>query len=446
MNLPPSTLFAALLLCSPVLGQTPGLELDGSSRDFFGLSMAAYNDITGDGIPEIWVAAVKDEEFGSSRDTGAVHLFDGDDGDLLLSIYGDEPDGRFGRWITVGSVTSDSRDDLIVGAAQETNPHIGNGFYAGTVYMFAGWDIENAYFNGDSLDARYHWHGDGDRDKLGRVVAIVGDIDGNGRDDIIAGAYEPALGGSSNGPGYVRAFSGRDGSVHWTTDWTRGPLADGTFFGVSASGLDGDINNDGIDDIIVGAFGLSGGRKGGAFVISGADGSNLTIAPGALVGDRSGDELGRTVQGLDDLNNDGVPEFVVGAHFVDAPGGGSKDKTGAAYLYSGATQTRIATYFGDAPGDHFGNGMAVLGDVNDDGRDDFAVAGSTGSLVKVISGRSPYPVIATIVGPFGDAFGHGVAGFPDVDDNDNDEILIGDPLWDAGGSGKDHGLMRRYRF
>ena len=98
-----------------------------------------------------------------------------------------------------------------------------------------------------SFEELYTFDGEAAGDKFGHSVSGAGDVNNDGFDDLIVGAYYNDAGGYRAGRAYV--FSGQTGDTLWTftgeveTDW----------FGYSVSGA-GDVNNDGFDDLIVGAF------------------------------------------------------------------------------------------------------------------------------------------------------------------------------------------------
>ena len=136
----------------------------------------------------------------------------------------------------------------------------------------------------------------------------AGDVNGDGFADLIVGAEGDDNNGVSNS-GSARVFSGLDGSVLYTFDGT----VSGGFFGGSVSGA-GDVNDDGFADLVVGArFGSNNAPSAGrALVFSGVDGSVLYDISGA-----SNRLFGVSVSGADDVNGDGVDDFIVGSTFFD---------------------------------------------------------------------------------------------------------------------------------
>src|SRR5262249_30997132 len=150
------------------------------------------------------------------------------------------------------------------------------------------------------------------------------------------------------------------------------------YFGQSVAVL-GDIDGDGIDDLVAGGPGQMyfSSVTGLVRILSGADGSILSTIPGLSVGD----QFGTWVATLGDLDLDGTLDYVVGAPGVDVTG----SESGAVYAISGATGYTFYELDGAAAGDRLGCSVAALGDVDGDGFGDF-VAGSYGQYAWVISG------------------------------------------------------------
>ncbi|NRA00197.1 MAG: FG-GAP repeat protein, partial [Myxococcales bacterium] len=229
---------------------------------------------------------------------------------------------------------------------------------------------------------------------------------------------------------------------------------DSAMFGHSLASA-GDVNGDGFDDIVVGAFGwdVAGGLfdEGAAFVFLGGPdgivGTDPTTANAVLLGDQAAGEFGWSVAGAGDVNGDGFDDIIVGAKRYDSPSGG-----GAAFVFLGSPTgiigtgppTAHASIFGSQSGGHLGTSVSGAGDINNDGFGDIIVgspppgrsalngsalvflgsaAGITGSGVddadRVIL---PHPPDQPVSGP--DLLGFDVDAAGDVNNDGFDDVLV----------------------
>ncbi len=199
-----------------------------------------------------------------------------------------------------------------------------------------------------------------------------------------------------------------------------GPL-NGDLFGWRVAAA-GDVNGDGIPDFCVSApffhqgAGLSKGRVS---MHSGADGALMWSKAGAVQSAVLGFEL--TTVG--DIDGDGAREVVAGAPFAG---------NGSAFVWSGKTGNLLHTFTGAATNDSCGYSIATGGDFDGDGVEDIAVA-SYGADVAgpdagevIVYSSATFAVIATIDPPAGDVeSGAGLAFLGDVDGDQRDELAIG---------------------
>ncbi|NIP70446.1 MAG: hypothetical protein GTO04_15045, partial [Planctomycetales bacterium] len=152
-----------------------------------------------------------------------------------------------------------------------------------------------------------------------------------------------------------------------TPSWTATGETDGDALGWSDGGScigsAGDVNGDGYDDVIVSAYSHDG-QKGKAYVYHGSPAGLSATAAWTVTGQADGDNLGHAVAGVGDVNDDGYDDVIIGAPGVDA-GGNFK---GQAYLYLGSNDgldpTPAITITGQDDGDGLGISVSGAGDVN----------------------------------------------------------------------------------
>lgn len=225
-------------------------------------------------------------------------------------------------------------------------------------------------------------------------------------------------------------------------------------FGKRVSGLP-DVNGDGIGDIVVGAPSLA--YHGGAWyddagvidVFSGADLSRLwyTYSPTpSQIG-----EFGRAVMGVPDVNGDGGGDIIVGAWQESKPG---YEKSGKAYVVSGADGSFIHTLLSGNPEDlsRFGYSVAGVQDVDGDGYHDFIVGapyedpgGSPDNAGRayVYSGHSG-SILYTLASPNeenGGEFGYAVGSLSDINGDGRGDLVVGAPSEDPGSSPSNAGRV-----
>lgn len=198
--------------------------------------------------------------------------------------------------------------------------------------------------------------GDADDDQFGWFCRAIGDVDGDGANDLLIGAPGHKVDGK---PGYVRLHSGRSGALLHRIEGE----AAGDRLGWCVAKL-GDLDGDGVPDLLCGApFHDAGSNDCGAvYVFSGKTGARLQ----KLIGAQAEARFGWAVHGADDLDGDGKPDFVVGSPLEDGPTNGPEAADadrGAARGFSGASGEPLFTLRGRHPKAEFGFSVCELGEV-----------------------------------------------------------------------------------
>jgi hypothetical protein len=378
--------------------------------DQSGRSVSSAGDVNGDGIDDILIGAAYAAPDGANnagetyvvfgKDTAfdaAIDLadLDGSDGFVLNGIDQYDQSGR--SVSSAGDVNGDGIDDIMIGALWAN--------YAGETYVVFGKDTAfDAAIDLADLDGSdgFVFNGIDQSDYSGYSVSSAGDVNGDGIDDILIGAFlaDPD-GATSAGETYV--VFGKDTAFDAAIDLSdlngsNGFVLNGIdgqdYSGQSVSSA-GDVNGDGIDDILIGAYGADPdgafsagetyvvfGKDTGfdaAIDLSDLDGSNGFVLNGIDQNDLSG----YSVSSAGDVNGDGIDDILIGA-FLAAPDGANY--AGETYVVFGKdTAFDAAIDLADLDGsdgfvfngidesDYSGWSVSTAGDVNGDGIDDILI-------------------------------------------------------------------------
>lgn len=299
-------------------------------------SIDLVGDLTGDNIQEILVG-----ERGplAPATIGSVKIINPVTGTIVHNFPGTITGGLFGSSVAnLGDVSGNGNPDFVTG---EIN------FGSGTVYVYDSSGSLVYTFTPIGTFSNF----------AGVFVANAGDVTADGKNDILVGSHYPPN---------VRLYNGATGTFIRTMN------------GATATSL-GDITGDNVPDIATGYHGAGG--TGNVWVYSGSNGQLLTTLSDNILNSY----FGNCVKNGGDINGDGVNEIVVCAD-GDGNGSPSAPLLYKAYVFSGTTFSQIALLNGFALYDGFANTL-TKGDFNRDGYSDLLV-GAPGASVGTCTGRA----------------------------------------------------------
>jgi len=319
-----------------------------------GYSVSTAGDVNNDGHDDVIIGAPT-WDFGHVEE-GAAFLYLSDGTGLSYSyawlFQSNQDSAHLGTAVSnAGDLNDDGYDDVVIGAIDYDNGLTDQG----RVFVFYGMqdgltDTLKTVIDGEAENAH-----------LGEAVASAGDVDNDGYDEIIIGA-------PSYNDGKVYLHQGSASGVSTTPDWTA-VNSNVTNLGVSVHTA-GDINNDGYDDVIIGASQLSVGIGGRAYVYYGSSSGLSTTIGWTGSGSSPLGEYGTSVCTAGDVNGDGYADIIVGAPTENI-------EAGKAYVYygssSGLSQTASWTKAGGQSDALFGYSVSTAGDINGDGYDEVII-------------------------------------------------------------------------
>ena len=396
-----TALAAALALAAPAAANAGFKEPvkvlwqhTGEAGDYFGWAVSALRDVNRDGADD----AIVGEPGSLAGDGGTTWVLSGRTGDVLRRFDGAAGDENGFAIADAGDVDRDGYHDVISGAPRQTGDTEGHAF------LYSGRD-------GSTL---HTFAGTAAGDSFGAAVSSAGDVNRDGRPDLLIGAPGQPGGGMAyvfsgrtyellcripppdathsfgygtgttadldgdhvpdeivGGGGTAYVFSGRDGHRLFELPPPAAPHAFGTFF---LAGL-GDLDHDHVPDVYGAEYGADGGA-GFAGVYSGRDGTLLRSFTGA-----AGDGLGPG-RGAGDVDGDHVPDLAI-CSYTNSDGAPAAGKI---ELYSGRTGERLRTITSTTEGENLGFDAVGVGDVDRDRRIDLLASAAEGDTVYMIAG------------------------------------------------------------
>jgi hypothetical protein len=358
-------------------------------QSWFSGAAAAVADQDGDGVRDVAVGLPW-----TSFDTGnpgRVLILSGRTGKTIREFVGVDG-GSLGYALDdAGDVDGDGVRDVVAGEP--------NGGFFNQVHVWSGATGQEIL----TLGGPNGW-------SFGDNVAGIGDVNGDGHDDIALGLPRHSVMGFHVGA--VQVFSGLTGALLFEAFGD----AESDEMGSEVVGL-GDVDGDGVDDFAASAVGndLGGNYAGVVRVWSGADFSLLHEFVGSQF-----DRLGERLATLGDYDGDGLADVLMGSPNAKSPTGHHAE--GRVEVRSGADGSLLMARFG-ASSSRMGDHIAGVGDVDGDGTDDLAVTDEDGDRVLVLGGPDGQPLVELTSQNHTD-IGQGLAGLDDLDGDGGTDVFV----------------------
>ncbi len=344
------------------LSSSPDINLLINNDDtYFGYVVASAGDVNNDGYGDVIIGSP-----GYQNLTGAVFVYYGSASGLDLTpdwtVSGDQIGEGFGASVaSAGDVNNDGYSDILVGAIYYNNGSITPGKVFAYYGSADGLDQSDNFTEIGTPD----WSATGivDQENFGTAAASAGDVNGDGYDDVIISAPYRDVGPLARA-GAVSVYYGSASGLSASPAWTVSGNQQDEDLGVSAASA-GDVNGDTFFDVIVGADGV--GIGGGVFVYYGS-GSGLSLTPDWTgLSDEDSSGFGYSVASAGDVNGDGIDDIIIGSELYSQ---GGLTYNGAAFVYygsdSGLSDSVDWSVYGDQTNEFFGSVVASAGDVNGD--------------------------------------------------------------------------------
>ena len=458
----------------------PNSVADGAaSNDATGAVLARAGDVNGDGLGDLIVSAQSADPNGRSNAGTAFVVFGrADNASIDLAkigsgggfrIDGAVANDRLGSSAArAGDMNGDGLSDVIVGAREADNR---GRSASGSAYVIFGKPTSSAVNVGDLGSPGFRIDGPAAGDRAASSVSGAGDVNGDGRPDVMLGAPLADRNGRTNSGAVFVVFGkgdvdGVDTAALGGAGYEISGAAPGDQLSAVASVRDFDA--DGRTDVFVGArYADAAGRldAGTAYLVPGKSGSSAVdlSQPGSahytVQGAAASDSTGAALAEAGDVSGDGRGDLLLGAPGAD---GNGRSNSGSAYVLLGADGGGVNDLAapagtwridGAAPGDAAGSAIDATSDVDADGRVDLAVGspfadrsggadagsvrvlfggGFSGTVDLASTGARGYRVTG---GRTSDWAGSAVAFVGDANGDGRADLVVGAPQRDHNGRG-----------
>ena len=326
----------------------------------------------------------KDSDCDDTTDTFTVSSSEG-------GWIGNDVSSAFAVFVISKDLDGDGLNEVVSSAYNYDDDERGDD--VGSIKLIPG-NIQGDQTTWPEEDARA-WHGVESEGRLGYFgMAFAGDWDGDGIEDLVVGAPQH---NENAGMAYIFSTEMEESTVdgaHLAMEF----LTTDTYWGQAAAGLS-DINDDGLDDVLIGARkdSTTGSNRGSVTVVLGGseDAGDLVIH-----GATNGDQLGFTIANLGDADGDGLPVVAVSAPYGDEGIGGGGDILlfSTADLLAATPVTEDTTvFYGMQNAEYAGMGLVAAGDFDGDGLGDMLIGAPYYDVADSSEGAA-YIVLGSSVG------------------------------------------------
>lgn len=456
---------AACGLASSVDASSAYATIQGyAAEDRAGYAVASVDDQNGDGYGDIALGAIQSDVNGSN--SGGVYVMSGPMGNTtpysvssaIYTIGGQISGDRLGEQVTSLDFDGDGDRDIATSTIFED----AGGTSAGATYIVSTPLTSNITLSTSTWRAKLY--GESTTDYAGEAIANAGDVDGDGSEDLLIGAYGNDHTASLSGASYLVL----GGSTSGTIDLQANNSSVITFRGVAGNEQSGqtvaglnDIDGDGLADIGIGATATAtnGTNSGTLYVILNPttfSGANSLSGADFQIRGSNASTLGSSAAGMEDIDGDGYDDIAVGAAKGDSngtdsgsvfiiAGGDILASISAGSTYQTASTLKTTELYGDGRGDEFGTELVAMDYDNDSSMDLVVTApldatnGSSAGAAYLFSAPLAGSYSATdantrVLGLNGNEYlGNSIANAGDVDGDSFEDILIGAYMTDVNG-------------